>query len=169
MKVLNHPSYPLDLSPCDFFLFPTLKKMLSGNKYFSWQGYLSVSPTDTKRRLFICFSRLGKKVTKMCFSKGGILWRSVIKICLIKCSTEIIRTQWQQNFLQDPRSPIFIQSNLNSSNTDGSFTMANSNSFLSPYEILPLVQKNKYSGKFLILLWNCMLCVLIRIASMRWF
>ena len=31
-----------------------------------------------------------------------------------------------------------IQSNLNSSNTDGSFTMVNSNSFLSPYEILPL-------------------------------
>ena len=33
-----------------------------------------------------------------------------------------------------------IQSNLNSSNTDGSFTMVNSNSFLSPYEILPTAQ-----------------------------
>ena len=73
VKVLNHPPYSPDLSPCDFFLFPRLKKMLSGNKKFSWQRYLSVSPTDTKRRLFICFSRLGKKVTKMCFSKGGIL------------------------------------------------------------------------------------------------
>ena len=31
---------------------------------------------------------------------------------------------------------LFIQSNLNSSNTDGSFTMAYSNSFLSPYEVL---------------------------------
>ena len=31
--------------------------------------------------------------------------------------------------------PKEIQSNLDSSNTDGSFTMANSNSFLSPYEI----------------------------------
>ena len=66
------------------------------------QRYLSLSPTDTKRRLFICFSRLGKNVTKMCFSKGGILWRFVIKICLIKRSTEVIRNQWQ-NFLQDPR------------------------------------------------------------------
>ena len=64
--------------------------------------FFSVSPTDTKRRLFICFSRLGKKVTKVCFSKGGILWRFVIKICLIKRSTEVIRTQWQ-NILQDPR------------------------------------------------------------------
>ena len=31
-----------------------------------------------------------------------ILWRFVIKICLIKRSAEVIRTQWQ-NFLQDPR------------------------------------------------------------------
>ena len=40
-----------------------------------------------------------------------------------------------------------IQSNLNSSNTDGSFTMANSNSFSSPYEILPIDQENKYLRK----------------------
>ena len=33
-----------------------------------------------------------------------------------------------------------IQSNLDGSNPDGSFTMANSNSFLSPYEILPIAQ-----------------------------
>ena len=41
-----------------------------------------------------------------------------------------------------------IQWNLNSSNTDGSFIMANSDSFLSPNEILPLAQENKYLGKF---------------------
>ena len=35
MKVLNRPPYSPDLSPCDFFLFPRLKKMLSGNKYTS--------------------------------------------------------------------------------------------------------------------------------------
>ena len=51
----------------------------------------------------------------MCFSKGGILWRFVIKICLIKRSTEVIRTQWQ-NFLQDPRitplwNPIKLEEN----------------------------------------------------------
>ena len=43
----------------------------------------------------------------MSFSKGGILWRFVIKICLIKCSTEVIRTQWQ-SFLQDPCMRWFI-------------------------------------------------------------
>ena len=71
--------------------------MLSGNKCTSrsslaWQHYSSVSPTDTKRRLCICFSRLGKN-TKMCFNKWGILRRFVIEICLIKRSTEVIRTQ----------------------------------------------------------------------------
>ena len=32
VELLNHPPYSPDLSPCDFFLFPRLKKMLSGNK-----------------------------------------------------------------------------------------------------------------------------------------
>ena len=44
-----------------------------------------------------------------------------------------------------------LQSNLNGSNTDGSFTMANSNSFFSPNEILPITQENKYLGKFSLL------------------
>ena len=108
VKVLNHPPYSPDLSLCDFFLFPWLKKMLSGNKYTSRSSLGSATRIyqclqHTKRRLFICFSRLGKKITKMCFSQGEILWRFIIKICLIKRSTEVIRTQWQ-NFLQDPRN-----------------------------------------------------------------
>ena len=41
-----------------------------------------------------------------------------------------------------------IQSNFNSSNTDVSFIMANSNLFFSPYEILPIAQENKYLGIF---------------------
>ena len=103
-KVLIHPPYSPDLSTCDFFLFPRLKKMLSGNKYASrsslgsaiYQCLQQVPKED-------CFSRLDKQVTKVCFSKGGILWVFVIKICLIKRSTEVIRTQWQ-NFLQDLRT-----------------------------------------------------------------
>ena len=42
-----------------------------------------------------------------------------------------------------------IQSNLNSSNTDGSFTMAYWSSVLSPYEILPIDQENKYLRKLI--------------------
>ena len=32
---LSHPPYSPDLSPCDFFLFPLLKKTLSGHRYES--------------------------------------------------------------------------------------------------------------------------------------
>ena len=47
-----------------------------------------------------------------------------------------------------------IQLNLNSSNTDCSFTIANSNSFLSPYKIFPIAQENKYLGKFSYFIMN---------------
>ena len=48
----------------------------------------------------------------------------------------------------------YIQSYRNGSNTDGSFTMAYSNSFLSPYEILQIAKKTttNIKGNFLILL-----------------
>ena len=36
---------------------------------------------------------------------------------------------------------IVLQYNLNGSNMHGSFTMDDSNSFFSPYKILPIVQK----------------------------
>ena len=51
-------------------------------------------------------------------------------------------------YVQDYIDRSYIQSNLNSSNTDGSFAMANSNSFLSPYEILSIAQENKYLAIF---------------------
>ena len=48
--------------------------MLSVNKYTSRSSLGSAIyqclQQDIKRRLFICISRLGKKVTKMRFSKG---------------------------------------------------------------------------------------------------
>ena len=97
VKVLNHLSYSPDLSPCDFFLFPRLKKMPSGNQYTSRSSlgsaiYQCLQQIPKEDHLS-AFLRLGKKVAKMCFSKGGILGRFLIKICLIKRSTEVIRTQ----------------------------------------------------------------------------
>ena len=107
VKVLNHPSYTPDLSPCDFFSFPRLKKMLSGNKYMSRSSLDSAIyqclQQIPKEDYLSAFRNWVKSLQKMCFSKGRILWRFVIKICLIKRSTEVIWTQWQ-NFLQDPRT-----------------------------------------------------------------
>ena len=50
--------------------------MLSGNKYTSRSSLGSAIYQCFQQipiRPFICFLQLGKKVTKMCFSKGGIL------------------------------------------------------------------------------------------------
>ena len=52
------------------------------------------------------------------------------------------------SFLNPQSSVLLFTVNLNSLNTDGSFTMANSNSVSSPYEILPIAQENKYLGRF---------------------
>ena len=41
-----------------------------------------------------------------------------------------------------------VQYNLNGSNMDGSNTLNDSNSFFSPYKILPIAQENKYLGIF---------------------
>ena len=43
---------------------------------------------------------------------------------------------------------LMIQYTLNGSNTDGSFTVDDSNSFFSPYKILHVAQENKYLGIF---------------------
>ena len=52
----------------------------------------------------------------------------------------VCRYDFSLNFL--------LQTNFNSLNTDGSFTMANSNSFLNPYEILTIAQETNISGFF---------------------
>ena len=61
VKVLNHPPYSPDRSPYDFFLFPKLKKMLSGNKYTSTEVLLaaptiSVSNRYQKETIYLLFS-----------------------------------------------------------------------------------------------------------------
>ena len=47
----------------------------------------------------------------------------------------------------------------NVSNTDGSFTMADSNFFLSSYEILPIAPENKYLRIFFLFYDEIVCCV----------
>ena len=61
----------------------------------------------------------------------------------------------------DRQSVLFseIQYNLNGSNTDGSFTVDDSNSFFSLYKILPIAQENKYLGIFFLFYYGLVCCV----------
>ena len=61
VKVLNLPPYSPDLSPCDFFLFPRLKKMLSGNKYTRLEVlfavlFISVSNKYQTKTIYLLFA-----------------------------------------------------------------------------------------------------------------
>ena len=73
VKVLNNPPYSPSLSPCDFFLFPRLKKMLSGNKYTSRSSLGSAIYQCLQRipkETITCLSRLGKRLQKCVSVKG---------------------------------------------------------------------------------------------------
>ena len=60
-----------------------------------------------------------------------------------------------------------IQSNLDGSNTDGSFTMANSNSFLSPYEFFS-DSSRKQIFKEILLFYREIVCCVYSLESPRW-
>lgn len=74
VKVLPHPPYSPDLAPCDFFLFPRLKKHLSGRRYGSrlslgagiYQCLMSIPKTDYE----LPFQKWIKRL-KLCISSGG--------------------------------------------------------------------------------------------------
>ena len=57
------------------------------------------------------------------------------------------------------RTKLHIQYNLSGSNPDGSFTADDSNSFFSPYKILPIAQVNKYVGFFFLFTHGIVCCV----------
>ena len=74
VTVLPHPPYSPDLAPCDFFLFPKLKKFLSGRRYRSRQAlgsavfqYLSTIPKSAYRDAF----RKWIYRLKLCISSHG--------------------------------------------------------------------------------------------------
>jgi hypothetical protein len=56
VKVIEHPPYSPDLSPADFFLFPTLKKEMAGITLApgdfrkEWVRLLKTIPKRTSRR-----------------------------------------------------------------------------------------------------------------------
>ena len=74
VRVLPHAPYSPDLAPCDFFLFPRLKKHLSGKHFASrqalgsavYQCMLGIPPSDYEKS----FKRWIKRL-KRCIECGG--------------------------------------------------------------------------------------------------
>ena len=62
VKVLNHLPFSPDLSPCNFFLFPRLKKILSRNKYTSRSSLGSA--------IYQCLQQIPKEDYYLLFATG---------------------------------------------------------------------------------------------------
>ena len=67
---LSHPPYSPDLSPCDFFLFPLLKKTLSGHRYESRSALGSA--------IYQCLQGIPKKAYFSAFTE----WISRLEKCV---------------------------------------------------------------------------------------
>ncbi len=80
----SHLPYSSDLAPCDFYLFPDLKKFLAGLKFASEQelktvveGYIGVMSEN----VFACIWEVGKKMWQVHFSGRWLCWKKLkIKI-----------------------------------------------------------------------------------------
>ena len=59
IEVLGHPPYSPDLPPCDFFMFPTLKKILRGRQFDD--------VADLQREVQSAIASLGTSAYKNCF------------------------------------------------------------------------------------------------------
>ena len=70
LDVLDHPPYSPDLSPCDFWLFPRLKKMLPGHRFESRCGIGSA--------VYQCLQHIPREDYQAAFRK----WVDRCKMCM---------------------------------------------------------------------------------------
>jgi histone-lysine N-methyltransferase SETMAR len=73
-QLLSHPPYSLDLTPCDFYLFPELKNLLAGKKYKTRAALISAVTQYLKHRSSSWFTTGIQKLPQrwqMCVDVGG--------------------------------------------------------------------------------------------------
>ena len=70
LNVLDHPPYSPDLSPCDFWLFPSLKETLVGHRFESHHGIGSA--------VYQCLQHIPKEDYRAAFRK----WVDWSKLCV---------------------------------------------------------------------------------------
>ena len=105
LKTLPHPAYSPDLSPCDFWLNPLIKKCPSGRKFETrtavgtalYQCFNSIAKSDTKN----AFS--DQKAEKVCRGQGWLL-RGTELIRFWKVSVFWILHSILQDFPNVPRT-----------------------------------------------------------------
>jgi hypothetical protein len=81
--VIPHPPYSPDLAPCDFFLVPTMKKILKGKRFaivddvkIASQAALNIMLQQFQR----CFTQWGKRLDK-CIAFSGEYFEGLSVFC----------------------------------------------------------------------------------------
>ncbi len=67
---MAHPQYSPDLSPCDFWLFPLVKKQLRGRRFAS----LVALQTEIK----YIFKRITEEMFENCFKQLAVRWKKCV-------------------------------------------------------------------------------------------
>jgi [histone H3]-lysine36 N-dimethyltransferase SETMAR len=74
IKTLPHPSYSPDLAPCDFFLFPLIKKDMRGTRFSSpedaVEAYIELIEALDKNQWSSCFEKWFQRMDKCIEAKG---------------------------------------------------------------------------------------------------
>ena len=121
--------------------------LLKGSHITPIRSVLVCKQANTNLQKLSLVKNLPTVSSTLRFCTKHIIW-TIVRIVSMKWS-EWMPLLWCENKkLSYIVTILELQSNLNSSNTDGLFTMADWNSFLSPYEILPTAPENKYYRKF---------------------
>ncbi|XP_060565461.1 histone-lysine N-methyltransferase SETMAR-like [Ruditapes philippinarum] len=71
VTVFNHPPYSPDLAPCNFFLFPRLKKHIQGRRY------------STRNGLGSALHQLCRGIPQEYYKKAFQNWIKCLKLCIL--------------------------------------------------------------------------------------
>ena len=77
----QQPPYSPDLAPCDFFLFPRLKKLHKGHRFEATEDikrYSTKTLLDIPKEKFTkCFPKVAKTVGEVCSCGRELCWRQL--------------------------------------------------------------------------------------------
>ena len=113
-ETFKHPAYSLDLSPCDFNLFPELKKPLRWIRFEDLDELLSYRGQGGSKYLLWLPSNRNRRLTKpmeRSHQMRGKLLRRILAMVglynlLFSCTKTIVRTFWLTSYIKLSASKI---------------------------------------------------------------
>ena len=74
-ELLPHPPYSPDVAPCDFFLFPNLKKSLAGQKFASNEEVIAATQVYLAENVFLRWAEEVEATLGQVYrAKGTLCW-----------------------------------------------------------------------------------------------